>query len=162
MDNEWTSPKSWGKRDKGWQGKGYSSPFSNEPRVLASSRWYVCKKDCHSHYFPMQHPKGIWERRVSISFCSFMLWERIPVPQCTWHITGREVSRLTVKWLYETPRGGTIHFVVGDKDEGKQKRRSIWAIVHHAVSTKHRNPCLWMETYNAVKECDAWVTPGPF
>ena len=38
MDNEWTSPKSWGKRDKGWQGKGYSSPFSNEPRVLASSK----------------------------------------------------------------------------------------------------------------------------
>ena len=52
MDNEWTSPKSWGKEDKGWQGKGYSSPFNNEPRVLASSRGYVCKKDCHSHYFP--------------------------------------------------------------------------------------------------------------
>lgn len=107
--------------DKGWQGKGYSSPFSNEPRVLASSRWYVCK-DSHSHCFPMQHPKGIWERGVSISFCSFMLWERIPVPQCTWHITGREVSRLTVDWLYETPRGRTTNFVDGDKDEGKQKR----------------------------------------
>lgn len=89
--------------DKGWQGKGYPSPFSNEPRVLASSRWYVCK-DSHSHYFPMQHPKGIWESGVSISFCSFMLWERIPVPQCTWHINGREGEQL-ILWMVTRMRG---------------------------------------------------------
>lgn len=96
-EGQWhkASLSSCGDGDKGWPVGRFSSTADREPRSPAPSRWCVCRKKNHSVDLSIQFPKEIWARVVSILFCSFVLWVGSPESQSTWHMGGREVSRLT-------------------------------------------------------------------
>ena len=146
--------------DKGWQGKGYSShSVTSQGSWLHRGGMFARSTVTHTIFqcsILREFEKGVWASRFAVLCCergARFLSARGTLLGGKW--TGwqwndfrkRLEGEQLILWMVARMRGN---------------RRRIWAIVHHSVSMKHRNRSLWMETCNAVKEYDAWVTPGAF